>query len=242
MKKTAIYLNNPVSFLSEGDQTMVNATEMAKAFNKQPSDWLRLGSTRLFITALESQRGIPRNAMSQVVKGQGSYFNEDLALEFARWLSPEFAIWTNDRIKEFAKFGFTAKPETLEEMLANPDLVIGLATKLKESRMKLNEANKTIAIQAPKVEFVEEVFEAPTLLTMGEAAKMLGFGRNTLFAILRKKRILMSGLRQNEPYQTFIERGYFELKGAKVGSRSAVKVVPQTFVTTRGLAWLRLNV
>ena len=117
-----------------------------------------------------------------------------------------------------------------------------LALQVYEALKELDQANETIALQAPKVEFVEEVFEAPTLLTMGEAAKMLGFGRNNLFATLRKKRILMQGIRQNEPYQTFIERGYFELKGAKVGSRSAVKVVPQTFVTTRGLAWLRLNI
>jgi len=77
---------------------------------------------------------------------------------------------------------------------------------------------------------------------MGEAAKMLGMGRNMLFARLRKRRVLMIGLRQNEPYQTFIERGYFVLKGALVGSRSATKVVPQTFVTTKGLAWIRLNI
>jgi hypothetical protein len=30
----------------------------------------------------------------------GTWFHEDVALEFARWLSPAFAIWCNDRIKE----------------------------------------------------------------------------------------------------------------------------------------------
>jgi phage antirepressor YoqD-like protein len=93
-----------------------------------------------------------------------------------------------------------------------------------------------------KLLLVEEVFEAPSLLSMGEAAKMLGIGRNKLFAELRKRRVLMMGIRQNEPYQTFIERGYFRVKGAKVGSRSAVKVVPQTYVTARGLAWMRINI
>jgi len=117
-----------------------------------------------------------------------------------------------------------------------------MALMILQAEEELEQANETIALQAPKVEFVKEVFEATTLLTMAEAAKMLGYGRNTLFDILRRRKILMQGVRQNEPYQTFIERGYFEVKGAKVGSRSAVKVVPQTYVTTRGLAWLRLNV
>jgi len=117
-----------------------------------------------------------------------------------------------------------------------------MALMILQAEEELERANETIALQAPKVDFVDEVFEAPTLLSMGEAAKMLGIGRNTLFSKLRMRRVLMSGIRQNEPYQTFVDRGYFEVKGAKVGSRSAVKVVPQTYVTTRGLAWIRLNI
>ena len=31
--------------------------------------------------------------------------HEDVAMEFARWLSPEFAIWCNDRIKELLLTG-----------------------------------------------------------------------------------------------------------------------------------------
>jgi hypothetical protein len=30
----------------------------------------------------------------------GTWMHEDVAMEFALWLSPEFAIWCNDRIKE----------------------------------------------------------------------------------------------------------------------------------------------
>lgn len=36
--------------------------------------------------------------------------HEDVALEFARWLSPAFAIWCNDRIKELLKNGSTELP------------------------------------------------------------------------------------------------------------------------------------
>ena len=117
-----------------------------------------------------------------------------------------------------------------------------MALMILQAEEELEQANETIALQAPKVEFAEEVFEAPTLLTMSEAAKMIGMGRNQLFAKLRMRKILMTGMHQNEPYQTFIERGYFELKGAKVGTRSALKVVTQTYVTMRGLAWIRLNI
>ena len=59
---------------------------------------------------------------------------EDLALDFAQWLSVDFKLWCNDRIKELLTIGFTATPTTLENILTNPDLIIGLASKLKEAR------------------------------------------------------------------------------------------------------------
>lgn len=47
---------------------------------------------------------IPVSALIQTVRGgngeQGTWMHEDAALEFARWLSPKFAIWCNRRIKE----------------------------------------------------------------------------------------------------------------------------------------------
>ena len=114
-----------------------------------------------------------------------------------------------------------------------------LALQVYEALAELDQANETIALQAPKVEFVEEVFEAPDLFSVGTVAKMIGTGQNKLFAKLRARRVLKSN---NEPYQTFVERGYFKTKGTLVGSARFPKVVSQTMVTTRGLAWIRLNI
>lgn len=45
---------------------------------------------------------------------QGTWFNDDITIEFARWLSPAFAIWCNDRIKEYLMNGL--KPLSKAEM------------------------------------------------------------------------------------------------------------------------------
>ena len=91
---------------------MVNATEMAKPFGKLVGDWLRLKTTAEFTEALSADMQIPISALIQVVKGgnseQGTWLHEDVALEFARWLSPAFAIWCNKRIKELLTIGMTA--------------------------------------------------------------------------------------------------------------------------------------
>lgn len=50
--------------------------------------------------------------------------------------------------------GFTATPATLEAMIANPDLVIGMATQLKQLRAENEEKQRKIEADAPRVLFV----------------------------------------------------------------------------------------
>lgn len=94
-----------ITFLSgECGPTMVNATEMAKAFGKRPVEWLRSQQAKEYISALSKVRKCTFDDMVIVKRGAatnggGTWLHSDLAIEFARWLSPEFSIWCNDIIK-----------------------------------------------------------------------------------------------------------------------------------------------
>ncbi|OZI09323.1 DNA-binding protein [Siphonobacter sp. BAB-5385] len=74
---------------------MVNATEMAKPFGKRPAKWLELPSTQLFLNELETVRKSDSLILTEEGRNGGTWMHEDVALEFARWLSPAFAIWCN---------------------------------------------------------------------------------------------------------------------------------------------------
>lgn len=106
------YEGKKITF-SIGKDVYVNATKMAKAFNKRPNDWLVLSSTKEFLQALSVTKFSCNTQLVITKRGncangsQGTWLHEDVALEFARWLSPMFAIWCNDRIKELLKNGFT---------------------------------------------------------------------------------------------------------------------------------------
>lgn len=109
------------------ENVMLNATQMAKPFGKKPKDWLKTGPTKAFLNALQQSKGniIPLKNQGEateinstyhsyyggLVIGQhgganpGTWMHEDVAIEFARWLNPKFAIWCNDRIKEILRGG-----------------------------------------------------------------------------------------------------------------------------------------
>jgi hypothetical protein len=105
------YNEVPVTF-KLGDTTMINATEMAKPFGleKRPQFWLTNQQTKEFLSEFSKARILALTDLVQVTKGgsnPGTWMHEDVALEFARWLSPLFAIWCNDRIKELLRIGTT---------------------------------------------------------------------------------------------------------------------------------------
>lgn len=170
VRKVFAYDGNDVTFARKDGVTMVNATQMAKKFSKLPADWTRQKSTKEFISALMTARGIHiATDLLRVVNGDkgATWMHEDVALEFARWLSPAFAIWCNDRIKELLTFGLTATPQTIDSILADPDNAIRLLTELKEERQQRQLAESKAALleevtkeQAPKVEYFESFMTA----------------------------------------------------------------------------------
>ena len=157
------------------------------------------------------------------------------AKKFKKWV-------TSEVLPSIRKHGMYAT----DELLDNPDLLIQIATKLKEER-ELNrrlqeeneEKNKLIEKQKPKAEFYDEIIDSTTVIGMKEVADILkvkGYGRNNLFKFLREKGILN---RKNEPYRKYIDQGLFEIKESKYIVENEVKIKPTTYVTQKGLDYIR---
>ncbi len=96
----------------------------------------------------------------------------------------------------------------------------------------LIEANKIIEDQAPKVEAYETFIEARGLYTISAVAKTLDTGQKRLFNLLREKGILMTN---NQPYQRYIDSGYFETKWRTLPTGFNYS---QTFVTPKGIDYI----
>lgn len=223
--RTFDYNDHPVTFGIGEQQVMVNASEMAKAFRKQPSDWTRLKQTEEFITSLSAVRGIPRTELVQVIRGgngiQGTFFHEDVALEFARWLSPLFAIWCNDRIKALLRYGMTVTPEAVEHAAADPQFVLKVVERLRDGyaeSIALREQNERLAdeleTQAHKVEFYDNVHrcrreqEDRRIYRISQIAAELGMTGAELNSILESKGVQRKCGHIWEPTRAYDGKGY----------------------------------
>lgn len=213
------YNGSPISF-QKGNSVMVNATEMAKPFGKNAGHWMRNQSTQEFINELAALRNCKGSDLVQIENGIGCWMHEDVAMEFARWLSPAFAIWCNDRIKELLTIGMTATQPTLEQMIDNPDLVIHLATQLKQEReekakleTQTEQQQAIIKIQteeikksAPKVSYYDNHLQSVNTQTSTQVAKQVGMDAEKLHRKMKEISILYKQSGQwilHAPYSTW---------------------------------------
>lgn len=103
-----IYNGQPVSFdFTKDRNVMVNATEMAKIFDKKVEAFMRNDSTKAFIQEClksENSRFLNVENEEDIISSRqktGTWMHRILALKFAAWLDPAFELWvytTIDRI------------------------------------------------------------------------------------------------------------------------------------------------
>lgn len=113
----------------------------------------------------------------------------------------------------------------------NVEYVVPLEDNLKEENDKVTLKDLELKSQKHKVDLYDTIADKDKTFTMSEVAKLInyiGVGRNILFEILRLNGILRGN---NEPYQTYVDRGWFKIIITEKGD----KVVPQTVVYQKGI-------
>ena len=113
----------------------------------------------------------------------------------------------------------------------NIEYVQPLENNLKEEKDKVTLKDLELKNQKHKVDLYDTIADKDKTFTMSEVAKLInyiGVGRNRLFEILRINEILRAN---NEPYQQYVDRGWFKI----IVTEKADKVVPQTVVYQKGI-------
>lgn len=146
-----------------------------------------------------------------------------------------FKYWvTSEVLPSIRKNGMYAT----DELINNPDLLIAVATQLKEERQARVQAEQKVIEMKPKAEFFDAVADSKDAIEIGQVAKLIGnIGRNRLFELLRDRKILMNN---NQPYQKFIDSGYFRVVEQKYIRRNGdICINIKTLVYQKGVEYIR---
>lgn len=89
---------NGTAICRRQDDGYVNATAMCQANHKRLNHYLSNDRTSEYIHALALDAGIPVSNIVHIRRGgtastQGTWIHPRLAVDLARWISPQFAVW-----------------------------------------------------------------------------------------------------------------------------------------------------
>ena len=182
---------------------------------------------------LESNRGLT------IINESGLYslvLNSKLesAKRFRRWVTKEV-------IPTIRKHGGYLTETKLAEALLNPDVLIQLATNLKEEQTKRILAEQQIEKDKPKVLFADSVESSTDSILIGQLAKLIcqnGYeiGQNRLFKWLRNNGYLVkSGENKNLPTQYSMDRKLMDIKKRTVNNPDgSIRTTVTTKITGKG--------
>lgn len=180
-------------------------------------------------------------------KQEVAYINESglysLILSSRKPEAKPFKKWvTSEVLPSIRRHGMYATDHTLDKLIENPDLVISLATQLKEAkkqRQALAEQNNllktTIHIQSPKVEYYDEVLQSESDITTTIIAKELGMSARLLNQRLRGMQVQFKQGETWVLYAKYQNKGYTKTKThTYIDSNGTMKTSILTTWTEKG--------
>ncbi|MBY0122193.1 phage antirepressor KilAC domain-containing protein [Bacillus sp. S/N-304-OC-R1] len=160
---------------------------------------------------------------------------------FKKWVKQEV-------LPSIRKHGMYGTPQTIENILNDPDFGIKLLTTIKEERVLREQAeqqrDKAITQQQadlPYTNFGKVVSNSSGAISIGAFAKMMydkhgiKIGRNKMFEWLRENGYLIKkGREYNNPKQIYIEQGLFDVKPTIVTRTEGDVEKLTTLITGKG--------
>ena len=156
--------------------------------------------------------------------------NDDLS-----WKIQDILIKSYFKVKELQQNEFKV-PKTFKEALL---LAVEQQEEIERLELENKEKQELIEIQKPKAEFYDTVTTSNDTIDFKQVAKVLNYkniGRNNLMKFLREKGILNY---RNEPYQKYVNLGYFKSIETKFeDSYGNVRVNIKTVVFQKGVEFI----
>lgn len=202
---------------------MVHVDDEDKRFEMLPVSDSQIGN--LVKTALINESGFYSLVLGSKLPN---------AKKFKRWV-------TSEVLPAIRKHGGYLTAEKVEEALLNPDVLIRLATELKDEREARRALESKVAEDAPKVLFAQAVEQAENSILVGDLAKLIkqngtDIGQKRLFERLRAEGYLGTrGENYNMPTQRAMEMQLFRISERTINNPDgSVRLTRTVKVTGKG--------
>jgi len=162
----------------------------------------------------------------------------------------KFKHWvTNEVLPSIRKTGKYEIKNNSAPAIEKPDSYM-IENPIERAKRWIEEQEEKIALEnkikadEPLVEFAKHVTETSDLIDIGMLSKVaknenINIGRNKLYEWLRDNGYLMSrGIHKNEPYQKWIDKGYFELKEYIYKTAYGENIGFKTYATGKGQIYI----
>ena len=186
-----------------------NVTKMLNGIDKTEKIVIKIPSNNLLV-------GLQSNTEYTFLTEEGLY---EVLMQSRKPIAKEFKKKVKEILKDVRKYGMYAT----DELLDNPDLIIKMATRLKEEKAKNKELEDKMKEDKPKVLFADAVATSQSSILVGDLAKILKqngieTGQKRLFSKLRDEGYLIkqNGMSYNMPTQKSMELELFEIKETAV--------------------------
>lgn len=154
--------------ISRRQNGFVNLTQMCQANGKRLDHFMKSNKTQDYIKCLERslQMGV-----TEIVQGgdpglQGTWGHPSLAINLARWISPEFAVWCDGHIFNLMSNGTTSierrVPQTYAEALLEAAHLAQENERLERQNSLLEQQNECLS------EAVDELYDYSSIIRVAK--------------------------------------------------------------------------
>ena len=246
-----------------GDMQIINISGV-DCYEKDGTAYIRLDDAVKGLGITQIKNGIPYirwDRVEQYLKeigfphkwGKGDFIPENifyrLAMKAKNAVAEAFQAKIADEvIPSIRKHGMYATPQTMENMLNDPDFAIRLFEEIKKERQekavlaaKNGELEAKIEEDRPMTEFGLAISTSEGCISVAQLAAMLcqkgvDTGEHRLFAEMREDGFLnSSGMYYNKPAQRYLENKMMEYKVFK--NKFNNKVTFQPLITPKGIQY-----
>ena len=227
-------LGKQLRIYGDFEDPLFKADEVAK--------WIEHSNVSKMLESVDDNEKI-KLEVGTLTNGYSAWFlTEDglyeVLMQSRKPIAKKFKKKVKEILKDVRKYGMYAT----DELLDNPDLIIKMATRLKEEKEKNKKLEDKMKENKPKVLFAEAVSIAKNTILVREMAKLIkqngiDMGEKRLFIWLRENGYLIKkiGTDYNMPTQRSMDLGLFEIKESPVlHSSGEIEISKTPKITGKG--------